>query len=56
MKIPNWFKGAFLHKEKDREHFPIERYSGLTCIGYKCNGCSYEWHKPRKRDNSNNKG
>ncbi len=43
----NWLKGIFVHKKHDKNHFPVERYTGLTCIGYKCHGCSYEWYEKR---------
>jgi len=43
----NWLKGIFIHKKNDKNHFPVERYSGLTCIGYKCHGCGYQWYEKR---------
>ncbi len=43
----NWLKGVFVHKRHDKNHFPVERYTGLTCVGYKCHGCGYEWYKKR---------
>jgi|GEM_PF-4011674 len=50
MTIINWLKGVFIHKKNNKEHFPVERYSGMTCIGYKCHGCGYEWYEKRKYD------
>lgn len=46
--LKNRIKGWFLHKERNKEHFPIERYSGLTCTGFKCKGCGYEWYVNKK--------
>jgi hypothetical protein len=46
---PNWFLGVFVHKKNDPKHFPVERYTGMSVIGYKCHGCGYEWYEKRKR-------
>lgn len=43
----NRLKGIFIHKHGDKNHFPVERYSGITCIGYKCHGCGYQWYEKR---------
>jgi len=53
MNFLNWlflnrFKGIFLHKQND-EHEVVIRYSGMNCIGYKCNGCGYEYYEKRER-------
>ena len=49
MWIPNWFKGIFIHKKNDKSHFKVERYTGMTCIGYKCDACNYEWYEKRNK-------
>ena len=53
MKTPNWLKGIFIHKKNDRNHFPVERYTGMCKIGYKCHGCGFEWYENRVRTSSN---
>ena len=45
--MKNWFKGKFIHKKNDKKHFPVETYSGMTVIGYRCNGCGYKWYVKR---------
>ena len=46
MSMLNFFKGIFIHKD-NKEHYPVETYSGLTCIGYKCHKCGYKWYEKR---------
>jgi len=48
MFLINWLIGIFIHKDND-DHEAIERYSGMTCIGYKCSECNYEWYEKRER-------
>jgi hypothetical protein len=46
----NYFKGKFIHKENNKEHVAVETYTGMSVIGYTCNGCGYKWYEKRNKD------
>jgi hypothetical protein len=45
---PNWYLKIFVHKEDNPKHFAVERYTGMSVIGYKCHKCGHEWYEKRK--------